>query len=192
MIEKWVTMLIEFQRRIGIIQDDDFNVYRYGYTLMIEVILCMTFSFVLGVLIGQMREVVFFLCIFIPLRSFCGGYHANKAWKCIVLSSFVIIGTVIISKVLACIEISIFMRSVCIIILALFVILSAPVGDDNKEIDPREKKALRGCSIITVTIELGVVALLIYKGMVIYYNIVLFSFVVQLVSMIFCRLNILR
>ena len=67
MIEKLVTRFVDFQAGIGTIKEDDVNVYQYGYTLMVEVILNMALSLMLGVLLGQIKKVIFFLCMFIPL-----------------------------------------------------------------------------------------------------------------------------
>jgi len=56
MIEKLVTTFVKFQSDIGAIHDDDVNVYQYGYTLMIEVILNMTLSLIVGALLGRIKD----------------------------------------------------------------------------------------------------------------------------------------
>lgn len=39
-----------------------------------------------------------FSCIFIPLRMYCGGWHASKSWACSVLSNIIIVFVMIIDK----------------------------------------------------------------------------------------------
>lgn len=189
MIEKLVATFIEFQTGLGTIQDDDVNVYRYAYTLMVEVVLNISFSILLGFLLGSIKEVIFFLCMFIPLRSFGGGYHADKAWKCIVLSNLVVMAVIIISKIVVSIEIPIFLRSIITIILALFIFLFAPIENENKRIDIKEKKILKGCSTIVIVMELIIEAFLIHSGMRRYCDIVLLSFIVQLVFMNYSQVS---
>ena len=84
---------------LGTIQESDRNVYEYGYQLMIEAFINVVISLLLGAVLGCFKEVVFFLIVFMPLRSFCGGYHAAKTWQCTVLSNLVVLLVIVVSKV---------------------------------------------------------------------------------------------
>lgn len=80
-----------------------------------------------------------FLVIYIPLRSFCGGWHADKFWKCTIYSN------VIIVIMLICEEVVIGMNNIlllfCIFIVCSMCILGlAPVDTVTKPISEDEKK----------------------------------------------------
>ena len=92
MIARLARVFVEFQVSIGLIKEEDANIYQYGYTVMVEMALSIVISICLGVWLGQVRDILFFLCMFLPLRSYCGGYHADKAWKCMLLSNAAAIG----------------------------------------------------------------------------------------------------
>lgn len=45
----------------------------------------------IGIVFSRTKELIFFLSMYIPLRSFCGGWHANKIWKCTVISNAILL-----------------------------------------------------------------------------------------------------
>lgn len=71
MIEKLVTSFVGYQAKVGTMREEDVDVYQYGYTLMIELFLNIIFSFVLGILLGEVKEVFFCVCLF-HLEAFVG------------------------------------------------------------------------------------------------------------------------
>ena len=76
----------------GGIEEDDQEVYAYGYTLLLETSICIAAMGCIGALFNLVFEVMVFSIVFIPLRSFGGGVHADRDWKCILLSAIVTSG----------------------------------------------------------------------------------------------------
>lgn len=186
MIENLVARFLKFQLKIGTIKEDDINVYQYGYTLAFEVMLNLICSLSLGIMLGIIKEVIFFLCIFIPLRSFSGGYHADKAWKCIILSNLIVVGTVVVSKILF------FNRKLNIVMIVnvLVIALLSPNDSSNRKLDFREKVMYKYLTLVVLIIELIIEIVLIFVRNRIYYNIVLISHIIQAVTLIFASKNI--
>lgn len=184
MIEKLVKRFVILQSEYGTIRDDDINVYQYGYTLMIEVILNLALSLVLGVLLRQIKEVIFFLCIFIPLRSFCGGYHTNKAWKCIILSNLTVIGVVVLSKLMVFNELPELIKNVIMVVAAFMIVMLAPVETQNRELSVHEKKIYKRYAGIIMFIVVIIEIALCSLEMVVYYHIVLMVQIIQLFSLV--------
>ena len=181
MIEKLVTRFVDFQAGIGTIKEDDVNVYQYGYTLMVEVILNMALSLILGVLLGQIKKVIFFLCMFIPLRSFCGGYHANKIWKCVILSNFIIIVPIFaVEKLILYKTPQCLLMMLCGIVITLF----APSESFGKKLSMHEKKVYKFGALIFFFVESIIGFILLCTGKVEYYYIVLISHVIQALSLL--------
>lgn len=139
MIEKIINGMIEKQVETKQISKDDINIYSYGYTLVYEVLINVIISIIIGILSHKFIEIILFLGLYIPLRSFCGGWHADKFWKCTVYSSLILVIMVMIDNwwIMYCqhwIMFGIF--CVCFI----FIFFSAPIDTETKPISYEEKK----------------------------------------------------
>ncbi|MCI5731950.1 MAG: accessory gene regulator B family protein [Eubacterium sp.] len=98
MIEKIVDKLLDAQIKSGSLKDETIPIYRYGYTLLIEVTINIMISLFIGFAMGEIGIVIIFNLIFIPLRGFCGGWHAKKSWLCTVTSTIVLLFSTFIGK----------------------------------------------------------------------------------------------
>lgn len=182
MVEKLAERIVEFELKHGIIEQKDVNIYQYGYTLLIEVGINISVCFLLGIIFGSLKEVIFFLIIFIPIRSFCGGYHADNTWSCAILSNSIIFFVIVISRI----KILIIPFNTYIIfgiLISFFIILLSPVDNRNKRIESKEKKSLRNTTIIIFFFELMIGFIMVFYEIRPYCDIIFFSFVIQFVSM---------
>ena len=91
MIQKIVDVLVNKQSKNQVMTDEDEKIYRYGYVLLCEVFLNIIIALAIGIVFSRTKELIFFLSMYIPLRSFCGGWHANKIWKCTVISNAILL-----------------------------------------------------------------------------------------------------
>lgn len=91
MIEKIVDVLVNKQSQNSVMTSDDEKIYRYGYVLLCEVFFNLVIALTIGIVFSKTKEVLFFLGMYIPLRSFCGGWHADKIWKCTVISNAIVL-----------------------------------------------------------------------------------------------------
>lgn len=137
MISKVVGCILEEQSKRQIISEEDISVYQYGYTLMLEVLINMVISAILGLVMGELRNVVFFILMFMPLRSYCGGYHAPKAWICVILSNIVIAGAALAAKYLE------FKTGYAVLIMAeivstVAIVFFAPMQSETKQLNHGE------------------------------------------------------
>lgn len=142
MTEKIVDWLLKKQIENHIISSEDEPIYRYGYILVCEVIINVFLALVIGAGMKDMRTVVAFLVIYIPLRSFCGGWHAPRLWLCTVFSNILLVVIVMAHKYLTQhftipVLLSIFM--VCMGIILYF----APIETIAKPIDQEEERVYR-------------------------------------------------
>ena len=91
MIQMIVNVLVNKQSQHYTMTDEDEKIYRYGYILLCEVILNVVIALAIGIGFSKIKEVMFFLGMYIPLRSFCGGWHADKIWKCTLISNAILL-----------------------------------------------------------------------------------------------------
>lgn len=92
MIQRLVRGIVGYGVTSGGIKEDEQEVYTYGYTLLFETSICIAAMGCIGILFDMILEVIVFSAVFIPLRSFGGGIHAEQDWKCILLSAIVTMG----------------------------------------------------------------------------------------------------
>lgn len=184
MINRAVTRLIEWQIKSEIIQEEDKKIYVYGYTVMIEMLMNILLSLVIGVCLGSVKYVIFFLCMFIPLRSFCGGYHAKKTWKCTMLSNAVLFLVIQSSKLMEDYDIQLsgyaFVGLVCCVVIGIL----APVDNKNKEIESGEYRVFKIITILVEIIELALGIVLFTKNAYVYSYIIMFTYMAHVLSLI--------
>lgn len=142
MINKIVETLINKQSQNEIITDEDEQIYRYGYILLCEVVLNLAIALVIGIVFLETKEIMFFLCVYIPLRSFCGGWHANKIWKCTIISNAILLLQVYCIENIANLISSEGMLMICFLNM-ICVFFLAPIETEKKKISHEERLIYR-------------------------------------------------
>lgn len=150
MIEKLAERLTVRQIERRIIGESQKELYMYGYVVLVETFINVLLTLMVGILSGKMVLVISFCLTFIPLRSYCGGWHASKDWLCILFS----MGTLLLIVFLD--QFSVLSgRVFCFIeMISLVVILFlAPMDSDTKRLDEKEIKIFRNFSRIILVLE---------------------------------------
>ncbi|MBP3544410.1 MAG: accessory gene regulator B family protein, partial [Lachnospiraceae bacterium] len=160
MIEKIADTLVGKQLEQKRIQESDVAIYRYGYVLMLEVLTNILISVLIGIIFSTLAEVIFFLVIFVPLRSYAGGYHMNRAWKCIIATNVIIAVITLYGKYMPTIPES-FLWLALEGIGSVIICSLAPVDTPAKPLDEDEKIVYKrkACQICMAEILLNVVLL---------------------------------
>lgn len=175
MIQKIVDVLVNKQSKNQVMTDEDEKIYRYGYVLLCEVFLNIIIALAIGIVFSRTKELIFFLSMYIPLRSFCGGWHANKIWKCTVISNAILLLQVYgLEKLLSHLSIGTMLLMFFLNMICIFFI--APVETEMKRISHQEKHIYRRKIklifilhlIIMLILTLGSVYELIYSMMFVY------------------------
>lgn len=168
-------VLVNKQSKNQVMTDEDEKIYRYGYVLLCEVFLNIIIALAIGIVFSRTKELIFFLSMYIPLRSFCGGWHANKIWKCTVISNAILLLQVYgLEKLLSHLSIGTMLLMFFLNMICIFFI--APVETEMKRISHQEKHIYRRKIklifilhlIIMVILTLGSVYELIYSMMFVY------------------------
>ena len=142
MVQKIVDALVNKQSQNYVMTDEDEKIYRYGYVLLCEVFLNLVIALAIGIVFSKTKEVTFFLGMYIPLRSFCGGWHADKIWKCTVISNVILllqvygIENIIMYLSMGVMLLIFFFNMVCVYFIS-------PVDTEMKKISQDEKKTYK-------------------------------------------------
>ena len=141
-----IESLIQKQIDAGIMKEEDRSVYCYGYALVLEMLVNFIIAAAIGIIINKVVMILVFLLAFIPLRSFAGGYHADKGWKCVLLSNSVILLAILAVEYISLI---IFPWLILVeIILGVIILRTAPVQSIHKPLNSFEVSQYKKIVII--------------------------------------------
>lgn len=138
----------------GIIPKQKQDVLRYGFELIISTLVGTLVILAAGAITGKFWYSVLFMAVFIPLRQYTGGYHADTYLQCNIKF---IITFLILLFVFSIIPVQMYMNvnCVCTILSLLAVILFAPIDNKNKRLSLKKKRKFKKISIL-FTIVLSV------------------------------------
>ena len=82
MEQKLAALMCQYMLKNKIIQPDLFDVYCYGTELLLSFVMSTSIIVILGIVCQRITQTIVFLVLFIFLRRFTGGYHANTYLVC--------------------------------------------------------------------------------------------------------------
>ena len=141
----------------NIIKDKDKNIYVYGFNQLLFTGLNLITVIILGVIFNKLMDSIIFMCTYIPIRVYAGGYHAKTHLKCYIFS---IIMLSIILFILKINLISLHISLILVLISSILILFLSPVEDKNKPLDKLEKKVYKKRTIRNFIIAL--IVLLIF------------------------------
>ena len=133
MLKKFSIWIVNWQIKQGNLKQEEQAIYEYAYEILLNQIINLLFASLIAWYFRMPIVVAVFLAIYIPLRSYSGGYHAATNWGCTLVSAFIL---VLICGVYPNIpqEIAV-LYPVLFVISGVCIFLFAPVPDINKPLD---------------------------------------------------------
>lgn len=145
MLHKTADNLARSLLKHRVIQEDSFDVYVYGFELLLSSLFSTCLIIVSGLIIHKILETIAFLVVFIVLRSYSGGYHASKYFVCTIVTLCVYASVMAASSLLA-------VNYLAFVILCILGIVPlsiwAPIENPNKEISQKRKRIYKVISIV--------------------------------------------
>ncbi len=94
-MQRLVSIILNFMIKNNVISKDteEIEFYRYGIEITLSSLINIALISIIGIVTNYTFESTMFLAVFIIMRSFTGGYHANTYIKCnlVISISFVIL-----------------------------------------------------------------------------------------------------
>jgi accessory gene regulator B len=139
-----VSQIVNFITEQDVISDesDVQDFYRYGIEISISSLLNIVLVVIAGILIHHIIESIVFLSLFILIRSFTGGYHADTYFRCNLLMCITFILTVLANCMFSN-KLSLSIIIVLICVTELIVSVLGPIENKNKPIDDSKKIKLK-------------------------------------------------
>lgn len=145
MLNKTAVRLARKLLSLQIITEEVFDIYVYGLELLLSFFFSSSVIVIIGAILGRVIETLVFLLVFVLLRSFTGGYHANSYLMCSIVT-FSTYGVVLLLSELFALPL------IAYIILAIFggvmVLAFVPIEHPNKRISDSQKKKYKIVSFI--------------------------------------------
>lgn len=142
MMQKLVDAIINKQIEEQALTTEEANIYRYGYILLCEMILNIIIALIIGLIFGELKMISFFLFMYIPLRSFCGGWHADKIWKCTIISNLILLLQIFGIRFMLQ-NMTLGMLTGLFVVCLLNILCIAPVETEAKKINRNERRIYR-------------------------------------------------
>ena len=188
-MEKWAEKLTVYTIKQGSITENDYEVYKYGFQIALEMIVYMVVSVLIAIYMNMLTEGLTFFGVFILLRSYAGGLHLKHYYSCFLCSCFVLIGTMLLVKNF------VLPVSVAWIIIGSMIFgikKFTPIENINRRLENEEKDYFaRKINVILLCIALCSVGLGVI-GMSKYVTTIAFTMAVVVLSMILGKIEFQR
>ncbi|WP_349673484.1 accessory gene regulator B family protein [Lacrimispora sp.] len=137
MLQRISEDIVSWQIKKNLLKDDQRALYLYAYEILLSQIINIVVAVLIAVIMRAPMPVFVFLASYIPLRSYCGGYHARTNGVCTVVSAILILIVCLLEKYIVgtaalILPIAVFLIS------GILIFIFAPVPDRNKLLDEEE------------------------------------------------------
>lgn len=162
------------------------EIIRFGIQSGLELLVNLITSLIILYVMDMFIEGIFFFIVFIPIRIFSGGYHADTFFRCWILSSATVFLVLEMADKFALSEILNFI-GICILIVAIWS--SGAVVNDNRPVSQKEYKKFLKKLHITLSFQVVLAAVIIKMEETVLINILIFSLMVNLLSLMIGRIK---
>lgn len=173
MVRKIVDYIVKSQTSSGKIKQEENSVYLYGYTLLFEKLINIIIVLFISLVTGRWIEIWGFLLAVIPLRSFTGGWHAEKFWQCTVISNTAVILFLLLIK--ETIVKNQMIYTVFEVAIGVLMYVLVPVQNRNKPLTAKERRTFRKISYSIWAVESCIMMVFILHKMYKYAKIILYA-----------------
>jgi accessory gene regulator protein AgrB len=97
-MEKISGIFTDYILKKGIISEEDYNIYLYGFGSFLEILINIICSICIAVFLNMVKECILFFLFFIPLRSYNGGLHLTKYYSCLLFSCLTLLSVLLVIK----------------------------------------------------------------------------------------------
>lgn len=163
MIQRLSNNIVSWQIKKNILTSEERALYCYSYEILINQTINILIAIGIAIVLKAPMPVFWFFVSYIPLRSYCGGYHSKTNGGCTVVSAFLIIFVCLVEKMITG-ELALILPPICLMISGASVFKYAPAPDKNKPLDELETVHYRKKSRIIWLIEAVIGVLFLYFG----------------------------
>lgn len=131
----------------------DIDIYVYGIEIFLSTIGTFLSVLLIAVLFSDVKSAVVFLSIFVPLRLFTGGYHADSYMKCFATSNMSWLGILTIKNIVWK-KLPLALWFAVIVISEGYIWKKAPIQSKNQPLNEKKKKRCKITARIILMIDM--------------------------------------
>lgn len=147
-LSRFITLFL-LQNKI--VEQEKCDVYEYGFEVIISTIIGFILIFTSGILLNELLSSMIFYAMFIIVRQYTGGYHANSHLKCKL--TMLCLCLLVLFSVKYCISILTFpVHLIFLMFYCAVVILFAPIEHINAPMTDGLKRRNKIISVIIAII----------------------------------------
>lgn len=170
-VDKFLDYIVDIVDKNSSMNTEEREVVRYGLELILLKALFGCLIAVTGIIMGCFWECVIYNLLFLALRSYAGGYHAQTRTRCLIQSIITVIAALAAIK-LCCVNAFAAAILAGIALICSFALWKlAPVDTENRQLDENEVIMFRKKSRITLAVYLAAaVAAYVLEAKIISYS----------------------
>ena len=131
----------------GKIEKSEIDLYNHGSEIIISTIIGFLMVFLTGVLLSSIDSAMIFYVLFVVIRSYTGGYHADTHLKCKLTLLFCCVTVVFFTNILED-KYNLIMHTIYVLLFISSVLIYAPIINGNKPMKEEEIERNRLKAII--------------------------------------------
>lgn len=154
----------------GVIEKQDFEIYRYGFEVFIYFIINISVALFIGVIFDKIIHTIIFLSCYCTLRQFTGGYHARNYIECTLTFAVMYLITIFVSNNIDIYRykyLLILIMSICTVVIYKI----APLEHRNKLLEDEDKEYYRKVAMTILSVIIICFALSIIMNIFVEYTI---------------------
>ena len=126
----------------GLILEEDRELYRYGFFLLISRGIFFVIAGIAGAFVGNLWDSIFFYILFSFLRGYAGGLHADREAVCLFSTTASLF---LAAKIIFCLRRGNYVILSCgvLVVCSALVLLIAPLDSDSKPLGESEMRHYR-------------------------------------------------
>lgn len=150
-----IVIVVRISEKLGdllckehIIRSDEKDFYEYGLQITLANLINFLIVLLIGILFHSIPEMALFYSVFVSLRFYCGGYHADSYANCFItfsLTSSLCLAAAKRIFVYETVQKISFLFAV--LFLGITILKKAPVGHANRPFSTEEKKLFKRRSV---------------------------------------------
>lgn len=145
---------------------NEFRCYKYGIEIALSSILNIVLILSIGTVTGRFIESVIFLAVFIPIRQFSGGYHADTYFRCNMFFCISFVMVLLLFEILKVFNSVYLLLAIDLFSLSIIAFFS-PIENRNKPI-PVEKRMGLKLKATLISALISLVSLIMHCYWVVY------------------------
>ena len=131
--------------KLGAINQEQTEIYVYGLELIVSFLFCVTTIFIISLFVNKVIEAIVFMVMFVVIRQFTGGFHADTYLKCQI---YTIGGYLSVAFLSSALFPSLVFHALLMMLGIATIIAVGPIESPHKPLTPQGRKRNKKIAVV--------------------------------------------